>query len=75
MQRLDAGDVLRVDPAEQAREFRRHHRASGNGFAVQPIAVTHAGLDRMAERVAEVQQRTLALFGLVGRDDLGLVRA
>jgi hypothetical protein len=39
---------------------------------VQPRAVTLRRLDRMAERVPEVEQRPLARFTLVGRDDFGL---
>ncbi len=39
---------------------------------MQPFAVADAGLDRVAERVAEVEQRAFARLALVGRDDLRL---
>ena len=39
-------------------------------FAVQPFAVTDTRFDRMAERVAEIEQRALACFELIGGDDL-----
>jgi hypothetical protein len=38
------------------RQLRRHHRARGDRFTVQPFAVTDTGFDRMPEGVTEVEQ-------------------
>ena len=48
------------------------HHAGGDRLAVQPRAVAGGRLDRVAERVAEVEQRALAGLALVGGDDRGL---
>ena len=41
----------------------------------QPVGVAGGGLERMAERMSEVQERTLSRFALVPADDRGLVPA
>ena len=40
-----------------------------DGLAVQPLAVAGRGLDGVPERVAQVQQRPLAVLALVCCDD------
>ena len=60
------------EPAERGRRARREHHAEADGFAVQPALVAADGLDRVAERVAEVQQRAPAVLALVLGDDRGL---
>ena len=49
-----------VDQAQRAATRGRDHHAGGDRFAMQPGAIAQTGLDRMAERVAEIQQRALA---------------
>ena len=39
---------------------------------MQPGSVPKPGFDRVAERVAQIEQHAVALLGLVARDDLGL---
>ena len=39
---------------------RRHHHAAADRLAVQPLAVAQAGLDRVAEGVAEIEDRAQA---------------
>ena len=39
--------------------------ARGDRFAVQPVAVARGGLDRMTERVAEIQDRAQSLLAFV----------
>ena len=39
---------------------------------MQPLGVAGGGLDGVAERVAEIEQRAVAVLALVARDDLGL---
>ena len=65
-------DVARVDPAETRGKPGRHHHPGGHRLAVQPFAVADTRFDRVPERVAEIEQRALAGFALVGGDDVGL---
>ncbi len=54
-------------------KFRRQHHADGNAFAVeQAIGKAGRGLQRMAEGMAEIEQRALAVLALVAGDDRGL---
>jgi hypothetical protein len=48
---------------------------TGHGLAVQPFAVTDAGLDRMTEGMAQIEQGAHAALPFVGGDDFGLVAA
>ena len=68
----DALDVGGVQPAEPLRQVRGQQHARPDGLAVQPVAVAGRGLDRVAEGVAEVEQRAPPVLALVRRDDLGL---
>jgi hypothetical protein len=58
--------------AQVGRQRRGDHHAAAHGFAVQPLAVTEAGLDGVAEGVAEVQDGAAAAFALVTAHHLGL---
>ena len=70
---LDARGVRLGDHAELRGKFRRQHHADGNAFAVeQAVGKAGRGLQRMAEGVAEIEQRALAGLALVARDDRGL---
>ena len=69
---LDALAVAQRQPAERDRRPRRERHAEADGFAVQPALVAADRLERVAERVAEVQQRAPALLALVLGDDRGL---
>ena len=71
-QALDALAVARAEPAERDRRPRRERHADADGFAVQPALVAADGLERVAEGVAEVQQRAAALLAFVLGDDGGL---
>ena len=68
-QALDALAIVCGKPAERGRRPRREHHADGDGFAVQPALVAADGLERVAEGVAEIQQRAPALLALVLGDD------
>ena len=54
------------------RQVGRHHHAAADRLAVQPGAVAHAGLDRVAEGVAEVEHGAQAAFALVAAHHVGL---
>src|SRR5450759_5025758 len=57
-------------------EFERQRRAERNRLAVQqPAGEAGAGLQRVTEGVAEIEQRALAGFALVARHDAGLAAA
>jgi len=64
-----------VDPPEPQRHVRRHHRPHGNRLAVKPLAVPDARLDRVSERVPQVERRANASFPLVQRHHLRFVHA
>ncbi len=71
--RLDAADCGVVDQPLLAAEAEGEANADCHGLSVQqPLRVASPGLERVAERVAEVQERAVAGLGLVARDDLGL---
>ena len=70
---FDARGIRLRDHAERSGKFRRQHRADGNALAVeQPIGEAGCGLQRMAEGVAEIEQRALAGLALVARHDRSL---
>ena len=48
---------------------RRHQQADGDCLAVQPAAIPGRRLDRVTERVAEVEQRSRPVFALISGDD------
>ena len=56
----------------RCRHVRSHRHARGDCFAVQPVAVARRRLDRVAERVAEIQDRAQPVLALVDGDDLRL---
>ncbi len=62
-------DIVFRNRAEPGRYLSRHHHAGGDGLAVQPLAVADAGLDRMPEGVAKIEERPVARFALVGSHD------
>ena len=70
---LDARRVGLGNQAALRGKFGRQHHADGDALAVEQ-AVGEAGrrLQRMAEGVAEIEQRALAGLALVARDDRGL---
>ena len=54
-------------------ELERQRHAERHRFAVQqPVGEAAAGFERVAEGVAEIEQRALAALALVARDDAGL---
>ena len=59
----------RVDQPETLREVGRQRHAAADRLAVQPGAVAGAGLDRVAEGMAEVEDRAQPRFLLVAGDD------
>ena len=65
-------DLRRAYPAEPVREVGRQQHSDADCLSVQPLAVTGSLLDRVAEGVAEVQQRTTTVLALVLGDDRGL---
>ena len=54
-------------------EVRRHHHARGHRFAMQPVAVAHAGFDRMAEGVAQIEHGADAAFALIRATTCALI--
>ncbi len=67
-----AGLLLRTK-AQPGRRLERQRAADRHALAVQQaVGITGRRLERVAERVAKVEQRAVALFGLVARDDIGL---
>ena len=62
--------VVRGHEPGLARHRRRHQQARAHRLAMQPLRVAGGGLQRVPERVAEVQQRAVALLALVAPDDL-----
>ena len=55
------------------REPERQRHADGDAFAMQqPVGISGRRFQRMAERVAEIEQRAFAGFAFVARHDLGL---
>ena len=57
----------------RARELEGEQAADRHRLAVQqPVGIAGRGLERMAEGMAEVEERAVALLGLVAGDDLGL---
>src|SRR5512139_719764 len=61
------------DQALFCRKFESQGNSQRHCFAVQqPVGEATAGLERMAERVAEIEQRALSSLALVPRDDAGL---
>ena len=71
----DPFDIIVGNPSETMRQISSHHSTGSHRLAVQPLAVAETGFDRMTESVSEIEQRTFALFGFVGRDYLRLVAA
>ena len=70
---LDARRVGFGDHAELRGKFRRQHHADGNTFAMkQPVGKAGRGLQRVAESMAEIEQRAFAGLALVARHDRGL---
>ena len=70
---LDARRVGFGDHAELRGKFRRQHHADGNAFAMkQPVGKSGRGFQRMAEGMAEIEQRAFAGLALVARHDRGL---
>ena len=64
---------LRRTEAESRREIEGEPHADGHRLAMQQrVAEAALGLERMAEGVAEIEQRALAGLALVGGDDRGL---
>ena len=55
---------------EALRQVGRHHHAAADRLAVQPLAVAQAGLDRVAEGVAEVEDGAQAALALVLAHDV-----
>ena len=51
--------------AQDLRQTGSEDATGGNGFTVQPYAVTHFGFDGMAESVAEIKPCSDALLGFV----------
>ena len=71
--RGDAARRLLRAEAEAGREVEGERAADRDRLAVQqPVGVAGGGLERVAEGVAEVEERALALLGLVADDDRGL---
>ena len=74
---LHARGVTWRDHAELRREVGRQHHADRDALAMeQPVGKPGGGFQRMAERVAEIEQRSLAVLAFVARDDrrLGAAR-
>ena len=70
---FDARGISFSDHAELGRQLRGQHHADGNAFAVkQPVGEAGRGFERMAEGVAEIEQRALAVLALVARNDRSL---
>ena len=57
---------IRLQHAKEERQVGRDHHARRYRFAMQPLAVAQPCFDGVAEGVAEVEQRALALLALVG---------
>jgi hypothetical protein len=58
---------------EPRRGFKGQRTADRDAFAVQkPLGIARGRLQRMAESMAEIEQRAFALLGLVARHDIGL---
>ena len=58
------------------RKFKGQRHSQRHRLAVQqPVGKAAAGFERMTEGVAEIEQRTLAGFALVARNDAGLATA
>ena len=67
------GFGLGYKPLPRRREAERERHADGNRFAVQqPVGETARRFQRVAERVAEIEQLAVAGLALVARDDRGL---
>ena len=71
---FDPANVVGRAQAEVAREAERAGHADRHALAVDQhrAVVMGEALERVAEGVAEVEQRALALLGLVGGDDARL---
>src|SRR5206468_6223092 len=71
---LDAGNVIGRAQALLGGEGEGKPDADGDGFAMQePVRVAGESLKRVAEGVAEIEQRAgAALLALVGLNDRGL---
>ena len=67
-----ARHVVSRQRAQAVRHVGRHQHTDADRFAVQPFDVAGGRFDRVTERVAEIQQRALALLALVAPDDLRL---
>jgi ribonucleoside-diphosphate reductase alpha chain len=66
-------DVILRGKTEPGGEAVRQDHADRHRFAmVQAVGVAGGGFQRMAECVAEIEQRALSLFALVSGDGLGL---
>ena len=68
----DAIDFRIRQQAELTGEAGGHRHAGRHRLPMQPFAVAGAELDRVAEGMTEVEQRTPAPLALVARDDPGL---
>ena len=67
---FDARRIVRRAEAEARRKVEGHHHADGHGLAMQQLVCIAAfGLQRMAEGVAEIEQRAGAGLALVLADD------
>ncbi len=71
-ERAQARDIVLGQRAQAPRHLGREHHAGPHRFAVQPDAIPQRVLDRVAERMAQVQERALAMFTFVRADDLRL---
>ena len=69
-----AGGFLRAKSQPLA-QLERQRAANGHTFAMQqPVGIPRSRFQRMAEGMAQVQKRPLALFGFIARNDSGLHR-
>ena len=71
-QRADPSRIGARQPADARGQLGGEHEPGRDGLAVQHAAVARAGLDRVAEGVAEIEERARPLLALVRRDDRGL---
>ena len=70
---FDPRCIFRRAEAELGREIEGHDHADGHGFAMeQVVAIAAFQLQRMAEGVAQIQQRPGAGLPLILGDDGGL---
>src|SRR3990167_7064129 len=63
--------ILGIDQTQALRQARSHDHATTHRLTVQPLAISHAGLNGVAKGVTEVEDRAKTSLSFIGTHHLG----